>query len=65
VLAESAAELDCPCHGAVFALDGAVIWHQLSTPLAALPTIEVRESGGVVQVYAPPLPAGGSAAPGH
>jgi cytochrome b6-f complex iron-sulfur subunit len=65
VLAESAAELDCPCHGAVFALDGAVIRHRLSTPLTALPTIEVRESGGVVQVYAPPLPAGGPAAPGH
>lgn len=57
VLAETATELDCPCHGAVFALDGAVIRHRLSVRLTALPSIAVRESGGVVQVYAPRTPA--------
>jgi len=65
VLAESTAELDCPCHGAVFALDGAVIRHRLSVRLTALPRIEVRESGGVVQVYAPPPPPARPAAPGR
>jgi nitrite reductase/ring-hydroxylating ferredoxin subunit len=59
VLAETATELDCPCHGAVFALDGAVIRHRLSVRLTALPEIAVRESGGVVQVYAPRPPAAG------
>jgi cytochrome b6-f complex iron-sulfur subunit len=64
-LATSARELDCPCHGAAFALDGSVIRHRLSVRLTALPQIEVRESGGVVQVYAPPPPGTGAAAPGH
>lgn len=57
LLAETQTELDCPCHGAVFALDGAVIRHRLSVRLTALPQIEVRESAGVVQVYAPRPPA--------
>lgn len=65
VLAQSGSELDCPCHGAVFALDGTVISHRLSVRLTALPSIEVRESGGVVQVYAPPPPSGGPPVPGH
>jgi cytochrome b6-f complex iron-sulfur subunit len=53
-LADGATELACPCHGATFALDGAVLRHRLSVQLTALPRIAVRESGGVVQVYAPP-----------
>jgi nitrite reductase/ring-hydroxylating ferredoxin subunit len=57
VLAESATELDCPCHGAVFALDGAVLRHRLSVHLTALPQVSVRESDGLVQVYAPQPPA--------
>ena len=44
--------LVCPCHGATFALDGAVLTHRLSITLAALPLIDVREAAGVVQVYA-------------
>ncbi len=45
--------LACPCHGATFALDGAVLTHKFPDPLAALPLMEVREADGVVQVYAP------------
>jgi cytochrome b6-f complex iron-sulfur subunit len=45
--------LVCPCHGATFAVDGAVLTHKFPGPLAALPRIEVREADGVVQVYAP------------
>ncbi len=63
VLAASATELDCPCHSAVFALDGAVLRHRLSVQLTALPQIEVRESAGVIQVYAPQPLADGPAAP--
>jgi cytochrome b6-f complex iron-sulfur subunit len=60
-LAEPPTQLECPCHGAVFALDGTVIRHQLSIDLTALPRISVRESGGVVQVLAPgPQPPGRS-----
>jgi cytochrome b6-f complex iron-sulfur subunit len=47
------AQLLCPCHGATFALDGAVLTHKFPFPLAALPRIEVREVNGAVQVYAP------------
>lgn len=64
-LARSRAELDCPCHGAVFALDGTVLRHRLSISLAALPEIAVRESGGTIQVYAPAAPPGGTATPGQ
>jgi len=45
--------LVCPCHGATFALDGAVLTHKFRFPLAALPKVEVREANGAVQVYAP------------
>lgn len=51
--AARSARLVCPCHGATFALDGAVLTHKLPVPLEALPRIEVREAGGAVQVYAP------------
>ena len=66
-LAEPPTQLDCPCHGAVFALDGTVIRHQLSVHLTPLPQIPVRESGGVVQVRAPRLPGtpgAGAVSPG-
>jgi cytochrome b6-f complex iron-sulfur subunit len=53
LLTEPPTQLDCPCHGAVFALDGTVIQHQLSIQPTALPRLLVRESGGVVQVRAP------------
>jgi cytochrome b6-f complex iron-sulfur subunit len=52
-----ARQLKCPCHNAAFALDGAVLHHRLPIPLRALPKLIVRESGGVVQVFAPPRPA--------
>jgi cytochrome b6-f complex iron-sulfur subunit len=54
-LAAGTARLVCPCHGAQFALDGAVIWHRHTITLTALPRLAVREAGGFVQVYAPPL----------
>jgi nitrite reductase/ring-hydroxylating ferredoxin subunit len=47
------ARLVCPCHGATFALDGAVLRHPFPNPIPSLPTIPVREANGVVQVYAP------------
>jgi nitrite reductase/ring-hydroxylating ferredoxin subunit len=46
------AQLVCPCHGAKFALDGAVLSHPFPNPLPALPTIPVREANGIIQVYA-------------
>jgi nitrite reductase/ring-hydroxylating ferredoxin subunit len=48
-----AARLNCPCHGASFAVDGAVLQHRLPIPLPPLPTINTREVDGVVQVVAP------------
>ena len=52
-LATQPARLMCPCHGAVFALDGAVLSHHLPLALAPLPRLAVRETAGSVQVYAP------------
>jgi nitrite reductase/ring-hydroxylating ferredoxin subunit len=62
-LAARPARLVCPCHGASFTLDGAVLSHRLSIPLAPLAHLEVREAGGVIQVLAPaarPAPPAGS-----
>ncbi len=52
-LAADTARLICPCHGATFGLDGAVLSHKFAGPLAALPQLEVREVHGTVQVYLP------------
>jgi cytochrome b6-f complex iron-sulfur subunit len=52
-LAAHPARLVCPCHGATFALDGAVLRHRLPVPLTALPRLAVREASGSVQVYVP------------
>jgi Rieske Fe-S protein len=52
-LAGQPARLVCPCHGATFTLDGAVLVHRLPTPLTPLPRLAVREINGTVQVYAP------------
>jgi Rieske Fe-S protein len=52
-LAARPRRLVCPCHGAAFALDGAVLSHRLPVTLTALPRLAVREAGGSVQVFAP------------
>jgi len=46
-------QLDCPCHNTSFAVDGALVRHQLPQPPAALPHLQVRERGGQVEVYLP------------
>jgi cytochrome b6-f complex iron-sulfur subunit len=46
--------LDCPCHGASFSLDGAVLFQEFAGPLRPLPTLRVRRSGNDVQVFLPP-----------
>ncbi|WP_026421302.1 ubiquinol-cytochrome c reductase iron-sulfur subunit [Actinokineospora inagensis] len=48
-----ARELDCPCHRTAFAVDGAVLRHQLPMNLRPLPKLLVRESGGQVEVFVP------------
>jgi nitrite reductase/ring-hydroxylating ferredoxin subunit len=53
-LATGAKQLVCPCHGAMFGLDGAVLAHRLPLPLTALPRLPVREADGMVQVYVSP-----------
>ncbi|MBV9444424.1 MAG: Rieske (2Fe-2S) protein [Streptosporangiaceae bacterium] len=50
-LAAPKTRLVCPCHGASFQLDGAVLSHRLNIALAPLPRLEVREVNGSVQVY--------------
>ncbi|WP_231336529.1 Rieske (2Fe-2S) protein [Actinomadura graeca] len=45
--------LRCPCHGALFALDGAVLQHRLKAPIPALPRLAVRQVNGMVEVYLP------------
>ncbi len=51
-----ARQLNCPCHNAAFAVDGAVLHHRLPIALPPLPQLLVRESDGVVQVYVPARP---------
>ncbi len=41
---------DCPCHRTRFAFDGDVITSQLPTHPPRLPTIQVREQDGQIQV---------------
>ncbi|MER7243849.1 Rieske 2Fe-2S domain-containing protein [Kribbella sp. NPDC000426] len=52
-----ARQLNCPCHSAAFAVDGAVLHHRLPIALPPLPKLNVRESDGVVQVFVPPRQA--------
>jgi nitrite reductase/ring-hydroxylating ferredoxin subunit len=52
----AARRLDCPCHNASFAVSGELLAHQLPVPPRALPQLQVRETHGDVQVYAPPGP---------
>lgn len=55
-LAPSRKQLDCPCHGASFAVTGAVLNHRLPINLPPLPAFAVREMDGVIQVFAPREP---------
>lgn len=45
--------LKCPCHLAAFTASGAVLYTETKLSLPPLPTFEVREVGGFIQVYAP------------
>lgn len=53
VLSAGPDPLICPCHGAKFALDGRITWRRPEISATALPRLAVRESGGVIEVYAP------------
>lgn len=55
-LAPSRTQLNCPCHGASFAVTGAVLNHRLPITLPPLPEFSVREQDGLVQVLAPRQP---------
>ncbi|MEU9805857.1 Rieske (2Fe-2S) protein [Mycobacterium sp. NPDC050853] len=48
--------LQCPCHTTSFATDGRVITHQLPIAPKPLPTLEVREADGHIEVFAPDRP---------
>ncbi|GLE59196.1 Rieske (2Fe-2S) protein [Mycobacteroides chelonae] len=48
--------LQCPCHTTSFATDGRVITHQLPIAPKPLPTFEVREADGHIEVFAPDRP---------
>jgi len=49
--------LQCPCHTTSFTTDGRVITHQLPIAPKPLPTLEVREADGHIEVFAPDRPA--------
>ncbi|BAY00109.1 hypothetical protein MSTE_04817 [Mycobacteroides stephanolepidis] len=48
--------LQCPCHTTSFATDGRVLTHQLPIAPKPLPTLEVREADGHIEVFAPDRP---------
>jgi nitrite reductase/ring-hydroxylating ferredoxin subunit len=45
--------LRCPCHSTSFSLEGDTLTHQLPTAPPPLPKLAVRESNGVIEVFAP------------
>src|ERR1700754_81867 len=49
--------LRCPCHSTSFSLEGETVTHQLPTAPPPLPRFEVRETDGVIEVFAPTEPA--------
>jgi nitrite reductase/ring-hydroxylating ferredoxin subunit len=49
--------LRCPCHSTSFSLEGATVTHQLPVAPPPLPKFQVRETGGVIEVFAPTNPA--------
>uniref|UniRef100_UPI0011A849BB QcrA and Rieske domain-containing protein n=1 Tax=Mycobacteroides abscessus TaxID=36809 RepID=UPI0011A849BB len=48
--------LQCPCHTTSFTTDGRVITHQLPIAPKPLPTLQVRETEGHIEVFAPDRP---------
>lgn len=48
--------LRCPCHSTSFSPTGEVLTHQLPISPKPLPKLMVRETDGVVEVFAPPHP---------
>lgn len=52
-----AERLRCPCHSTSFSVEGAVVTHQLPIAPAPLPTLQVRENNGTIEVFAPTEPA--------
>jgi cytochrome b6-f complex iron-sulfur subunit len=49
--------LRCPCHVTSFSPTGQVLTHQLSISPAPLPHLQVRETNGTIEVFAPVEPA--------
>ena len=45
--------LRCPCHSTSFSKEGQVLTHQLPISPKPLPTLEVREVDGAIEVFAP------------
>ncbi|HEX5142720.1 MAG TPA: Rieske 2Fe-2S domain-containing protein, partial [Mycobacterium sp.] len=45
--------LRCPCHSTSFSLTGETLSHQLPVAPPPLPTFNVRENNGVIEVFAP------------
>jgi nitrite reductase/ring-hydroxylating ferredoxin subunit len=45
--------LRCPCHSTSFSLEGETMTHQLPTAPPPLPKFDVRETNGVIEVFAP------------
>ncbi|GAB2552030.1 QcrA and Rieske domain-containing protein [Nocardia heshunensis] len=52
-----AERLRCPCHSTSFSIEGQVVAHQLPVAPAPLPTVQVRENNGTIEVFAPTEPA--------
>lgn len=48
--------LRCPCHSTSFSPAGQVLTHQLSISPGPLPTLQVRDNNGAVEVFAPAEP---------
>jgi len=48
--------LRCPCHSTSFSPEGQVLTHQLPIAPKPLPTLNVRDNDGHVEVFAPPKP---------
>jgi nitrite reductase/ring-hydroxylating ferredoxin subunit len=48
--------LRCPCHTTSFSPSGQVLTHQLPIAPKPLPTLMVRETDGVIEVFAPTRP---------